>query len=144
MFRKTFGVWWSFKHINPQWSTLVFLRTGKCDECDHSTIVRYLHSMCNVKKSGVWVLHALSQKHKNLLVAICATLLARHQLARKHQSFLPCIVTGDKKWCLYANIRKIKKWLSPNKRRILEMFKFLHFLASMVPLTIFKWQNFNM
>ena len=38
--------------------------------CDHSTIVRHLHSTGKVKKSGVWVPHALSQNHKNQRVAI--------------------------------------------------------------------------
>ena len=32
--------------------------------CDHSTIVRHLLSMGKVKKSGVWVPHVPSQKHK--------------------------------------------------------------------------------
>ena len=111
--------------------------------CDHSTIVRHLHSMGKVKKSGVWLPHALSQNHKNQRVVICASLLTLHRIAREqHRPFLSCIVTGDEKWCLYANIKKRKEWLSPNKRRMSEMFQFLHlalhFLASMVPLTIFK------
>ena len=42
-----------------------------------------------VKKSGVWVPHALSQNHKNQ-----QSLLARHRLAREqHLAFLSCIVT---------------------------------------------------
>ena len=66
--------------------------------CDHSTIVRHLHSMGKVQKSGVWVPHALSQNHKNQRVAICAPLLARHRLAREqHRPFIFCIVTGDEK-----------------------------------------------
>ena len=61
--------------------------------CDRSTIVRHLHSMGKVQKSGVWVLHALSQDHKNQQVAICASLLARQRLAREqHRQFLSCIV----------------------------------------------------
>ena len=46
--------------------------------CDRSTIVRHLHSMGKVQKSGVGVPHALSQNHKNQRVAICAFLLVRH------------------------------------------------------------------
>lgn len=85
--------------------------------CDHSTIVRHLHSMGKVQKSGVWIPHALSPNQKNQRVAICASLLARHQLARdQHRPFLSNIVTGDEKWCLYINIRKRKEWLSPNKK----------------------------
>ena len=87
--------------------------------CDHSTIVRQLHSMGKVQKSNVWEPHALSQKHKNQRVARCASLLLRHQLAREqHRPFLSCIITDDEKYYLYANIRKRKEWLSPNKRRI--------------------------
>ena len=43
-----------------------------------SIIVRHLHSMGKVKKSGVWVPHALSQNHKNQWVAIYASPLALH------------------------------------------------------------------
>ena len=51
------------------------------------------------------------------LLAIRATLLARHRLAREqNRPFLSCIVTGDEKWSLYANIRKRKEWLSPTKK----------------------------
>ena len=77
--------------------------------CGHSIIVRHLHSMGKVKKSDVWISHALSQNHKNQRVANCAALLVRHLLAREqHRPFLSCIVTGDDKWCLYANIKKIR------------------------------------
>ena len=59
--------------------------------CDHSTIVRHLHSMGKVQKSGIYVPHALSQNHKNQRVAICAYLLARHRLAREqHRPLLSC------------------------------------------------------
>ena len=54
---------------------------GNVMNCDHSTIVRHLHSMGKVQNMGVCVLHALSQKHKNQQVAICASLLADHRLA---------------------------------------------------------------
>ena len=37
---------------------------------NHSTILQHFHSMGKVKKSGVWVPHALSQIHKNQWVAI--------------------------------------------------------------------------
>ena len=87
--------------------------------CDHSTFVRHLHTMSKVKKSGVWVPHALSQNHKNQWLTICASLLARYRLAREqHRPFQSCIVTDGKKLCIYANIRKRKEWLSPNERII--------------------------
>ena len=73
---------------------------------DHSIIVQHLHSMGKVQKSSVWVPHAPSQNHKNQRVSVCASLLPRHRLAHEqHQPFLPFIVTGDEKLCLYSNIR---------------------------------------
>ena len=66
--------------------------------CDHFTIMRHLHSMDKVKKSGVCVSHALSQNHKNQWMDICASVIDRHRLAREqHRPFLACIVTGDEK-----------------------------------------------
>ena len=67
-----------------------------------------------------WIPHALSKNHKNQRVAICASLLAHHRLVREqYRQFLSSyIVTGDEKWCHYANIRKRKEWLSPNNWRI--------------------------
>ena len=42
---------------------------------------------------------------------------ARRRLAREqHRPLLSCIITGDEKWCLYANIRKSKERLSLNKK----------------------------
>ena len=81
--------------------------------CDHSTIVRHLHSVRKIKKSGVWVPHGLSQNHTNQRVVICAYLLARHRLAREqHRPFLSCFVTGDEK----AIIRIRKEWISSKKK----------------------------
>ena len=99
-------------------NTLIHNDTRQCTRevenvmnCDHSTIVRHLHSNGKVKKSGVWIAHNLSQNSKNQRVAICASLIARHGLAREqHRPFLSC--NGS------ASIRKRKEWLSPKKRRI--------------------------
>ena len=117
--------------------------------CDHSTIVQHLHPMGKVKKLGVWVPHAISQNHRNQRVPICASLLAHHRLAHEqHRPFLFCIVTGDEKWCLYANIRKRKEWLNPKQEKNMsEMFQFLHlalhFLASTHYLQMTKLQYVN-
>ena len=83
--------------------TLIFNDPRQCNRelanvmnCDHSTIVQYLHSMDKVKKLGVWVPHSVRQNHKKR-VAICASRLARHRLAREqHRPFLSCIVTDEK------------------------------------------------
>jgi histone-lysine N-methyltransferase SETMAR len=54
---------------------------------------------------------------KNQRVAICASLLAHHRLARQQpQYFLSRIITGDEKWCLYVNFKQRKEWLSPDKQ----------------------------
>ena len=77
--------------------------------------------MGKVEKSGVWVLHALSQNHKNRRAVICASLFARHRLAREqHGLFLSSIVTGDEKWCLYANLRKEKYGLARTREKCLK------------------------
>jgi hypothetical protein len=39
--------------------------------------------MGKVQKLGVWVPHILTQDNKNQRVATCASLLARHRLARQ-------------------------------------------------------------
>ena len=84
---------------------------------DHPTIVRHFHSMGKVKKIGCMGTAYSKPKSQKSLVAICASLLAHHRLARElHRPFLSCIVTGDEKWCVYANIRKRKEWLKPNKK----------------------------
>ena len=105
--------------------------------CDNSTIMQHLHSMGRVKKSDVWVLHVQSQNHKNQCGHMCIS--ACLSMACEHQSFLSCIITGDVKWCLFANVRKRKEWLSPIIRK---MSQFLHLtlliLESTPPLIIFK------
>ena len=78
--------------------------------CDHSTIMQYLHSMDKVKKLGVWVPHALSQNHKNQRVVICASLLARHRLACEQHLPYPLL--------LLVTRNGVFLWLSPNKRRL--------------------------
>ena len=63
--------------------------------CQHTTIMRYLHSMCKVQKAGVCIPLSLGQNHKNQWMAICASLLACHLLAHvQHRPFLSCIITG--------------------------------------------------
>ena len=91
-------------HSDPRHSTR---ELENVINCDHSTIMRHLYSMEEIQKSCVWVPHSLSQNHKNQGITISAFLLTSHRLAREqHRPFLSCIVTGDEKWCLYANIRK--------------------------------------
>ena len=60
---------------------------------------------------------ALSQGHKYQREAICASLLARHRLAREqHLPVLSCSVVGDDKWGIHANIKKRKEWVCRNTK----------------------------
>ena len=87
--------------------------------CEHPPSCDICIQWAKLKKSGVWVPHALSQNHKNQRVTICASLLVFNRVAREQQRpFLSCIVTGSEKWYLHANIKKRKEWLSLNKRKI--------------------------
>ena len=59
-------------------NTLIHNDTRQCTRelanvmnCDHSTILRRLHSMDKVQKSRVWVPLPLSQNHKNQRVHLC-------------------------------------------------------------------------
>lgn len=86
-------------------------------KCSHSTLERHLHSIGKVQKLGAWVPHALNDNNKNQQATISAGLLACHQSTHEHkQQFLYWIVTSDKKWCLYVNMKQRKEWLSPDKR----------------------------
>ena len=107
-------------------NTLIHNDPRKCSRelanvmnCDHSTIVRHLNSMGKVQSRvyGYRMLLVKTTKISGWLY-YCTSLLGRHRLAREHRAFLSCIVTGDEKWCLYANMRKIKEWLNPIKKRI--------------------------
>ena len=89
------------------------------DRASNPGPLRDRHACYCLAHSGgrVWILHALSQNHKNQQVAIFVSLLAPHRLAREqHRLFLSCIITGDEEWCFYPNIRKRKEWLSQKKR----------------------------
>ena len=89
--------------------------------CGHSTIVRYLHSVGKVQKSDVRVPHVLSQNQRKQRVAIlCASLLARHWLARVQHRLIPNLYRYWWRQIVFLcyNIRKRKEWLSPNKIRI--------------------------
>nr|XP_012234567.1 PREDICTED: histone-lysine N-methyltransferase SETMAR-like [Linepithema humile] len=84
---------------------------------DHMTIARHLKSMEKVQKLGAWVPHQLSANNKIRRITISALLLARHrQAVLQHRSFFKLIITGDEKWCLYANMKRRKQWLSLDKQ----------------------------
>ena len=82
--------------------------------CDQKTILNHLHSMGFAEKLGVWVPHELSKNNKENRLQIASQHLACHRATRGHkQRFLYRIVTGDKKWCLYINMKQRKEWVAP-------------------------------
>ena len=82
--------------------------------CNQITILNHFHSMGFAEKLGVWVPHELSKNNKENCLQIASQHLAYHQATRGHkQRFLYQIVTGDKKWCLYINMKQRKKWVAP-------------------------------
>lgn len=96
-------------------------------ECSHTAIEKHFHSMGKVQKCRAWVPHALSDNNKNQRATISAGLLARHRSTHGHkQRFLYRIVTGDKKWCLYINMKQRKEWLSPDKQATPRVKQDLH------------------
>ena len=84
-----------FKHINPQWSTSVYSRTGKCYELwpfHHRATFAFNGRL----KIGCMGTSCSKSKSQNQRAAIYAALLASHRLAReKQRPFLSCIVIGD-------------------------------------------------
>ena len=80
--------------------------------CGQNTIYRHVTSMDKVQKMGTWVPQALTENQKHLCFTIAADLLALHRGTHEHKSrFVHRIVTGDEKWCLYANFKRRKEWV---------------------------------
>jgi len=75
-------------------------------------------------KTRRMVSHALSQNDKPQRSMIAAGLFAHHKANHGHkQRFLYRIVTGDKKWCVYVNMKQWKEWLSPKNKQHREQNK---------------------
>ncbi|XP_037891082.1 histone-lysine N-methyltransferase SETMAR-like [Glossina fuscipes] len=77
-----------------------------------STVQRHLKEIGKVHRQGKWLQNLLSEANKDLRRTICNSMLTR--LSR--DPFLLRIVTGDEKWILYDNIKRLKQWLSANER----------------------------
>ena len=69
--------------------------------CDHSTILRHLGRLGKVPKLGCWVPHKLSQRDRDQRLEMCTFLLSYHRTT----AWLDSIITGDKKWVMYANFK---------------------------------------
>ena len=72
--------------------------------------------MGKVQKGGASVPSALSDDNENQRVTISSGLHARHLSTDGQKKTIYRIVTGDKKWCLYINMKQCKEWLSPGKQ----------------------------
>lgn len=79
--------------------------------CSQKTICNQLHSLGKVRKLGKWIPHDLSKNNKNQRVVICTSLLSR----QNRLPFLEQIVTGDEKWVLYVNLKRIHQWVDRDK-----------------------------
>lgn len=73
------------------------------------TVVRRLHDMGKIQKSGRWVPHTLSEVNINQRLTTCISLLARY----RKKNFFWKLVTGDEKWIYYENPVNKKQWLDP-------------------------------
>lgn len=91
--------------------------------CSPQTVSNHLHSLGKVQKFGAWIPHQLTEPNKKHRLNVCASLLARYRRTQQqHRPFLSLIITGDEKWCLYANIKQRKAWVNkgdkaPNRVR---------------------------
>ena len=86
-------------------------------EWSHTITEKHLYSIGKVQKCGAWVPHALRDNNKNQQATTSAGLLAHKRSTHGHkQRFLYQIVTDDKKWCLYINMKQRKEWLSTGKQ----------------------------
>jgi len=78
---------------------------------DQSTIVRRLHDLGKINKSGKWVPHKLTETNVIQRLNTCISLMAKF----KKKDFLWKIVTGDEKWIYLENPSNKKQWLSPGQ-----------------------------
>lgn len=68
-----------------------------------------LKAVGKIEKMGKWVPHELNERQQENRITTCEMLLARY----KRKSFLPQIVTGDKKWIYFENPKRKRSWITP-------------------------------
>lgn len=71
------------------------------------TVWNYLKITGYKKKLNVWALHELMQSNLIYQITISETLLKCNKL----KLFLRRIITGDKKWVKYENIKHKRSWI---------------------------------
>ena len=103
----------AFLHEDPRTTTR---ELATAMGCVHGTIENHLNSMGKVQKLGALVPHELTQANKNARVSICASLLARHRLARqKRRVFFRILLPGMKNG-VFVNFKGRKESISPDKQ----------------------------
>ena len=72
-----------------------------------TTIDDHLKAMGKVSKLNYWVPHKLSDNNRQRRLDACISLLSKERTT----DWLDTIVTGDEKWCLYANVVRKRSWV---------------------------------
>lgn len=72
----------------------------------NSTVYGHLKGMGLTSKLDVWVPHVLTERNLCLRVDACDSLLKRQE----NDPFLKRIITGDKKWVVYNNVKRKRSW----------------------------------
>ncbi|GFS90743.1 histone-lysine N-methyltransferase SETMAR [Trichonephila clavipes] len=76
----------------------------------HRTAVEdYIKSLGFVLKQSIWVSHELTENNSSDRVRMCSSHLIRHNV----EPFFDKLITGDKKWILYENIKRKKSYCKP-------------------------------
>lgn len=78
---------------------------------NQSTVLRRLHVMGKIQKTGKWVPHKMTEINVLQRLNTCSFLKSRF----KKKDFLHKIVTGDEKWVYFDNPVNEKQWLDPNQ-----------------------------
>lgn len=76
-----------------------------------SIIQEYLQQIGKVSRAGVWVPHNLSEENKSNRSTTFNSLLQRHNT----EAFFDRLISGDKKWVLYDNLKRERQWLPTNE-----------------------------
>lgn len=75
---------------------------------DHGSILKHLHQLGKVNRTGKWVPHVLTQDNKNTRINVCSLLL---QKCKSHD-FFHRLLTSDETWIRYDNPKRKNQWLS--------------------------------
>lgn len=72
----------------------------------NSTVYDHLKGLVLSSKLDVWVPYILTERNLCRRIDVCDSLLKRHE----NDPFLKHIITGDKKWVIYNNVKRKRSW----------------------------------